>query len=163
MQLNRTKAWTRFASKIVRVRILNCIATVFVTSGVVAQEYEYNAGAGKTNYMLQCQGCHKAGGEGIEGSIPDMSKHGIEMLSSERGRQFFVAVPGSSQSPLSDRRLADVLNYISTDLIASNKTNANIQLFDTSEVTKYRGVKMKNVAQERAQIVDQIERQKQSN
>ncbi|MBL4673350.1 MAG: hypothetical protein JKX81_13920 [Arenicella sp.] len=149
--MSKTQALLKFFAALLLTPSFNITA--------IAQEpYVYNSNAGKINYMLQCQGCHKASGEGVEGSIPDMSVHGINMLSSERGRQFFVAVPGSSQSPLSDQHLADVLNYISIDLLESAKNNRGVSLFDTLEVAKYRGIKMKDVAKERAQIISDIER-----
>jgi len=128
-----------------------------VVSQAGAEEYSYDSRAGETNYMLQCQGCHKATGTGSEGSTPSLTDHGIEMLLTERGRQYYVSVPGSSQSPLSDRRLADVLNYITTTILEAHKKNREVPLFDTSEVAKYRNIKMKDVAKERASIVSSIE------
>lgn len=142
---------------------LGCRLSIVVTMiwfsslAKAAEPYTYNSQAGKIHYMLQCQGCHKANGTGIENSIPDMGEHGIEMLSSERGRKFFVVVPGSSQSPLSDQHLADVLNYITTEILSSESSGRVVRLFDTSEISKYRSIKMKDVAKERELIVRAIE------
>jgi mono/diheme cytochrome c family protein len=103
--------------------------------------------------MLQCQGCHKANGSGIQGAIPDLREFGINILASERGRKFYVAVPGVSLSPLNNRQLADVLNYIIVDILNPSEKHPQTELFDIAEITKYRNIKMKYVAQERAKVV----------
>lgn len=135
---------------------------LFFTQSVTAEmnnngnNKEYNMASGKMHYMLQCQGCHKAGGEGIEGSIPSMLKHGIAMLGSERGRKFFITVPGSANSPLSDQQLADVLNYISTELLDVETNEHTVRLFDAKEVSKVRNNQLFDVEKERAELVDEI-------
>ncbi len=133
---------------------------MFVSSvSMAAEPYVYNQDAGRVNYMLQCQGCHKANGEGDGVGVPSMSEHGLAMLSIEQGRRFFISVPGSSLSPLSDQGLADALNYIAIELLHSAKRDQTFQQFDTSEVARHRGYKMKDVAGEREHIVKQIEQQ----
>lgn len=70
------------------------------------------AGAGPaSDYMLQCQGCHRADGAGF-GSVPDLRDHLGLFLEVPGGRAFLVQVPGSAQAPLDDAELAAVLNWM---------------------------------------------------
>ena len=64
------------------------------------------------NYMLHCQGCHRADGSGIVGSVPPLENLPGSFLATAAGREFLVQAPGSSQSSLSDAELAELLNWI---------------------------------------------------
>lgn len=66
----------------------------------------------RIDYMLQCQGCHLADGGGKPGAVPALRGSVGRFLAAPGGREFLVRVPGSSQSPLSDARLAAVLNWV---------------------------------------------------
>lgn len=111
---------------------------------------------GQLNYMLQCQGCHRANGEGIEGQIPDMRVYGKQLLLTPKGREYYVAVPGSANSPLSDRELAEVLNYIIANLLG-NPNGQPVARYTENEVSRYRSVRFSDVEGVRAQLIDRIE------
>jgi hypothetical protein len=66
----------------------------------------------RVDYMLQCQGCHLADGAGAPGKVPPLKDFVGRFLEVPGGREFLVRVPGSATSPLSDARLAAVLNWI---------------------------------------------------
>lgn len=71
------------------------------------------AGAGSEHdYMLQCQGCHRADGSGFGASVPDLRGRIGLFLEVPGGRAFLVQVPGSAQAPLGDTELAAVLNWM---------------------------------------------------
>lgn len=72
------------------------------------------AGAGDPHldYMLECQGCHRADGSGSPGAVPDLRGSLERLLSAPGGRDFVVRVPGSATSRLSDAALAGVLNWM---------------------------------------------------
>ena len=61
------------------------------------------------NYMLQCQGCHKANAKGTPPDTPDMTEYGAAFMQSDAGRAYWTSVPGAANSPLSDAELADVV------------------------------------------------------
>jgi len=66
----------------------------------------------RLDYMLQCQGCHRADGSGSPGGVPDLREHLGDFATMPGGREYLVRVPGSAQSPLSDGELAAVLNWM---------------------------------------------------
>lgn len=113
--------------------------------------------AGQTNYMLQCQGCHKPNGEGIPGSIPDLRDIGPRLLKVPAGRQFYVSVPGSANAPLSNQELAEVLNFIISDILGDKEDQADsLDRFTAEEVASYRTIKIADVKSLREDLVRSV-------
>ncbi len=117
------------------------------SGGVVA-----NGNSARINYILHCQGCHAVDGKGSVGGAPDMTEFGQAFLESTKGRRFFIQVPGSSNSSLSNRELADVLNYIASELIQYRAK----KIFTETEVASARGEKIGNVVSFRKQLIDGV-------
>lgn len=68
-----------------------------------------------TDYLLYCRGCHLHTGDAVPAAdIPSLRELG-PLLESARGREYIVRVPGVSQTPMSDARLAAVLNWVMTN------------------------------------------------
>ncbi|EED35395.1 cytochrome c, class I [Luminiphilus syltensis NOR5-1B] len=72
------------------------------------------------NYLLHCAGCHLADGQGSPPEVPTLIGEITQITDFSDGRAYLARVPGSSQAPISDAELADVLNYILTELNAPN-------------------------------------------
>ena len=106
----------------------------------------------QTNYMLQCQGCHKASGSGMPPQTPDFHEHGNAFMHSDAGRRYWISVPGAANSPLTDGELADVLNYIADDIVKVD----NHKAFTAEEVHAHRGEKMTNVYEVRQHLIDSL-------
>ncbi|MEJ7588179.1 MAG: cytochrome c [Ferruginibacter sp.] len=81
---------------------------------------------GEEVYAANCAGCHQPAGEGMEGVYPPLAKsdylknqeraigiilHGQECEITVNGKQYNSFMAGFSQ--LSDREVADVLNFVS--------------------------------------------------
>jgi len=65
-----------------------------------------------TDYMLYCRGCHLHTGESIpSANVPSLHEL-APFLESAAGREYLLRVPGVSQTPLSDERLAAVMNWV---------------------------------------------------
>ncbi|MFD0850248.1 c-type cytochrome [Sphingosinicella xenopeptidilytica] len=79
-------------------------------AGVAAVGVE-NAARARSNYMLKCQGCHRPDGGETVGSTPALKDFMSKFLSVEGGREYLVRVPGVALSPLSDKELAELLNW----------------------------------------------------
>jgi mono/diheme cytochrome c family protein len=61
------------------------------------------------DYLLNCAGCHRMDASG-SASIPPLTRI-APFLATPRGRAYLVRVPGVAQAPLSDQRLAALLNW----------------------------------------------------
>ncbi len=67
------------------------------------------AGA-RYDFILHCAGCHKPDGSGSE-TVPALDEVGV-VYAVPGGREYLASVPGAAQAPLSDQRLAALLNWI---------------------------------------------------
>jgi mono/diheme cytochrome c family protein len=62
------------------------------------------------DYLLSCGGCHKLDGRG---SVHVPPLRGVDrLLAHAGGRAYVLRVPGVTQAPLSDARLAALLNWV---------------------------------------------------
>jgi hypothetical protein len=67
----------------------------------------------RLDYILQCEGCHLAGGEGAPASgVPRMTGFVGRFVGVEGGRAYLVQVPGVAQAPLDDAAIAALLNWM---------------------------------------------------
>jgi mono/diheme cytochrome c family protein len=65
----------------------------------------------REDYTLHCSGCHGRDATGTAGVAPTL--HGLRvLLDREGGREYLARVPGVAQAPLSDARLARLLNWV---------------------------------------------------
>ena len=64
------------------------------------------------NYMIHCMGCHLADGSGSPPQVPDVRGEMGRFLAATGGREYLVQIPGAATSPISDRELAAVINYM---------------------------------------------------
>ena len=63
------------------------------------------------DYVLHCSACHTPNGRGTQGLVPSLHALG-PVLAHPDGRNYLVRVPGVAQAPLSDARLARLLNWV---------------------------------------------------
>jgi len=70
-----------------------------------------NVQQARQDWTIQCQGCHGIKAEGFENGTPRMNGEVSKFLGLESGRAYLVQVPGVANAPLSDARLANVLNW----------------------------------------------------
>jgi cytochrome c553 len=62
------------------------------------------------DYILNCSGCHRIDGVGSR-AVPSLQA--MPELSGKPGaREYWVRVPGAAQAPLSDERLAALMNWL---------------------------------------------------
>jgi mono/diheme cytochrome c family protein len=110
------------------------------------------APAGETHYMLYCMGCHVADGSGAPGKVPSLRESLPILAASGAGRRYLVEVPGAAQSPLTDRELAQVLNWMLRTLSAAAMTK-NFANFTAAEVGRYRKSPLIDVRGTRARLL----------
>jgi hypothetical protein len=109
----------------------------------------------ETNYMLHCQGCHRPDGSGLPGAVPDLRGHVSVLLGSPAGRAFLVRVPGSANAPLSDRELAELLDWIVRRFDPAHLP-ADFAPYTAAEVASLRKQKLSKVKDARAAILSEL-------
>ena len=70
-----------------------------------------NAARARQNWMLSCQGCHRADATGTPQTTPTMAGFVAKFLHLPGGREYLVRVPGVATAALSDADLAEVVNW----------------------------------------------------
>lgn len=70
-----------------------------------------NAARARQNWMLSCQGCHRADATGTPQTTPTMAGFVGKFLHVPGGREYLVRVPGVATAALSDADLAEVVNW----------------------------------------------------
>jgi hypothetical protein len=84
------------------------------------------------DYVLHCAGCHMMDGRG-SATVPSLT--GLApLLAAEGGRAYLLRVPGVAQAPLSDLRLARLLDFV----LASFSELRSVPSFTEGEVARAR-------------------------
>ena len=108
------------------------------------------------NYMLHCQGCHLADGTGHEPAVPSLVNRLGRMLAVPDGRAFMVQVPGTSQAPLSDQEVADLLNWLLENFNRDSLAEGFVP-YTSDEIASLRVQSSGNIAERREQIIAAME------
>ena len=103
------------------------------------------------DYLLHCGGCHLEDGSGDPPIIPDMRKDLDYLSSIPAGRAYIAQVPGSSQAPLSNPALAEVLNWMFERFYPTRQ----LQLYSADEIASYRGTILMDPLKVRAALISQ--------
>lgn len=126
-------------------------AITFILLALLSQTPNAEMDKAQIDYMLQCQGCHKADGVGLDETVPNFNKYLARFIAHPKGREFLVRVPGSANAPFSDQQLASVLNWIMTDLIT--ETPDNFTPYTASEIAAYKSEPLIEVTAARDQVL----------
>jgi mono/diheme cytochrome c family protein len=112
---------------------------MLVTAGLLAAAAAAGVAAdSRTDFMLNCMGCHLADGSGTPPGIPALRDRVGYYLQIPGGREYLTAVPGAANAPMSDARLAAVLNWIVAEFGGAS-TPAEWAPFSAAEVSRTRG------------------------
>ena len=109
----------------------------------------------RVDYMLQCQGCHLADGSGAPDAVPDLRGSLGRFLSVPGGREYLVRVPGAAQSPLSDERLAAVLDWMLREFGPAEAT-ADFEPYRAEDVARWRADPYAEVQTVRRELLRRI-------
>ncbi|MBR7967915.1 c-type cytochrome [Burkholderia cenocepacia] len=111
-----------------------------------------DAALARQHWVLNCMGCHTATGGGIPGKVPPLANSLGYFTHVPAGREYVMRVPGASNSALSDRELADVLNWVLTTM-NRDALPRDFKPYTATEVAAHRRPALSDVATERAGLV----------
>lgn len=97
-------------------------------------------------------GCHTATGGGIPGKVPPLANSLGYFTHLSAGREYVMRVPGASNSALSDKDLADVLNWVLTTM-NRDALPRDFKPYTAAEVAAHRRPAFSDVATVRAGLV----------
>jgi mono/diheme cytochrome c family protein len=104
-------------------------------------------------YVLNCQGCHRADGAGTPGSVPALAGSVARFLAVPGGRAYLAQVPGVAQAPLDDATLAAVLNWMLARYDPAHLP-ARVAPYTADEVGRLRAHPLTDVDGVRRHLVD---------
>ncbi len=82
------------------------VATLFCANAAFA------AYTPRVAYLLHCGGCHLPDGSSNPPEVPDLRGELGKIVALPGGRDYLARVPGASQAPVSDKQLAEILNWV---------------------------------------------------
>ena len=91
----------------------------------------------KVDYLLHCSGCHMPDGTGLSSAVPTLHNIIGRLVAEPEGRAYIVRVPGASQAPINDKKLAEVLNWMLTEF-SSDTLPKNFKPLTVKEVKRAR-------------------------
>jgi len=109
------------------------------------------------NYVLRCLGCHLPDGHGLpESGIPDFVDRIGAFTGLPEGRAYLMHVPGVIGSSLTDKEIADVMNYI-VETYAGTSTPKDYVPFTGAEVETLRAQQIGNVVHYRRLVAAKLQ------
>ena len=109
----------------------------------------------RQNYILNCQGCHLPDGSGSKGNVPKMNDFVGYFLHVPGGREFIVQVPGAAGAPISDRELADVMNWMLLNF-SKNELPDPFVPYNAEEIAKLRKEPLIDMHHRREELIARI-------
>ena len=104
----------------------------------------------RIDYLLHCGGCHLADGAGDPPLVPDLREALDQFITTDAGRAYLSQVPGAAQAPISDARLASVMNW----MMASYYPQLTFKPFSAQEVKRHRSTTLLDPLARRAQLLE---------
>jgi mono/diheme cytochrome c family protein len=117
-------------------RVFAVAALLSIGAGTVRADY--TTATTRFDFVLNCSGCHgtDAGGSA---TVPSLDETGA-LIATREGRDYLIRVPGVAQSPLSDERLAGLMNFVVREFGRS----AEFEPFTADEVGRLRGAPLRS-------------------
>ena len=121
--------------------VLALAALILAASTVRADSYQEH------DYVLNCAGCHRLDGSGSS-AVPSLQAM-REIAEKPGAREYWVQVPGAAQAPLSDDRLAALMNWLVERFTRKRPEPA----YTTDEVKRLRSDPLRDPITRRNEIV----------
>ena len=108
-------------------------------SPVAAEQERFNPPA--FSYLLHCSGCHIEDGSGDPPEVPDLRKNLDKLLRSETGRGYMLRVPGVTDTPVTPREMAELMNWLIAEFYPELQ---DFRPFSAEEVVSGRATRLAN-------------------
>ena len=135
--------------------LFSTVWAVLLVSGPAAAT-GVDAERARTHYRIYCQGCHLPDASGTPGFVPALAGSMGSYLGVEGGRRYIGRVPGATSSPLTDAELAEVYNWLLTDL-AREGAPPGFTPFTAQEMAAYRAEPLLEIQAMRRRLVERIQ------
>jgi hypothetical protein len=112
----------------VRRAVVIVLAATMTASGFA---YADDTGP-RFDFVLNCSGCHGLDARG-SATVPSLVGSGA-LLATREGRNYLIRVPGVAQAPLSDDRLAKLMNWMLVEVAGAPA----LEPFTADEVAQLR-------------------------
>jgi hypothetical protein len=89
-------------------------------------------------YLTSCGGCHGIEGKSAPGAVPTLRGLTGSFLCTRQGRDFIIRLPDVALTPLSDRKLTEVMNFVVFDLGAPVAGGGKASPYTVAEVSRLR-------------------------
>lgn len=107
------------------------------------------------NYLHHCVGCHGMDGGGAPSKgVPSMRGTLGRFLQVPGGREFIVQVPGVMSSPLDDKAIAELMNWL-LPRVSRDTLPDGLRAYDAAEIARLRGTRPVDVGAVRQRLVDE--------
>jgi hypothetical protein len=109
-------------------------------------------------YLERCGGCHGIQGASAPSQVPSLRGQVGYFLCMPEARAYLIRLPSVATSPLSDRELADLMNFVVFDLGGAAGAPREYDKFTETEVHDLRQRPLKDAAltKYRAGLVEQL-------
>ncbi|MEZ5552998.1 MAG: hypothetical protein R3E82_19100 [Pseudomonadales bacterium] len=121
------------------------LATLLAAGTAVAEDP-------KIAYWLHCAGCHGLEGKGAPPEVPTLVDVPGAIAALPGGREYLVRVPGVSLAPLSDDRLAEVVNYMLTRF-STAALAADFEPYTPGEIARFRSAPLDDPLRTRRELL----------
>lgn len=131
------------------------LALVMTAQGAAAPSHE--AALARQDWFLNCQGCHKPDASGTA-DVPRMAGEVARFLHVPGGRDYLIRVPGVAHAPLSDQRLASLVNWMLA-VFDGGHVPEDFQPYESAEVGALRQRPfISEAADKRAELIELLDR-----
>lgn len=89
-------------------------------------------------YLTSCGGCHGIEGRSAPAAVPTLRGLTGSFLCTPEGREFIIRLPDVALTPLSDRMLTQVMNFVAFDLGAPVAGGKSARPYTVAEVARLR-------------------------
>jgi hypothetical protein len=121
--------------------VVSVLACALTTASALADDSQP-----RFDYLLNCAGCHRTDATGSP-EVPALTQI-APFLSTPAGRAYLVRVPGVAQAPLSDERVAALLNWALAEFCGATEFTP----YSAAEVAMLRSAPLRDPLSERERV-----------